>query len=129
LYISTAAARDDVIANQYTISVVFDNWQQMIKKVWQTSESSSTFLKGDAAFAIENKAVLLPVGSVLRAPSGTLFHVISSNYLDAYSTVICGEMVNPGDLNGDQDGVIAADKDEVIASEQQGDEDGVVARE
>jgi hypothetical protein len=129
LYISTTVAHDDVIVNRYTISVAFNNWQQMIKKVWQTSGSLSTFLKGVAAFAKKDKAVLLPVGSVLTAPSGMLFCVISSNYLDAYSIVIHGEMVNPGDVNGEQDGVIAADEDAVVASEQQGDEDGVVARE
>jgi hypothetical protein len=41
MYESATPARMDVIENQYTMSVAFDNWQQMIQKFWQTSGCSS----------------------------------------------------------------------------------------
>ena len=73
MYDSCTPGRMDVIKNQYTMSVVFDNWQQMIQKIWQTSGRSSNYLKGVAMLAKKDKAILLPVGTILKSPLGLLF--------------------------------------------------------
>jgi hypothetical protein len=44
LYQSIVAAQADVLSSQYKLSIAFDNWQQMIQKVWQTHGSSSNYL-------------------------------------------------------------------------------------
>ncbi len=77
---SSAGARADVISNQFNISMAFDNWQQMIQKKWQTQGLSSNYLNGVAAFVKKDNAILLPIGSVLKSPSGFLFHIVSYNY-------------------------------------------------
>ncbi len=41
LFDSTTVTCADVISNQITISIVFNHWQQMVQKIWQTQESSS----------------------------------------------------------------------------------------
>jgi hypothetical protein len=43
---SAAAPCADFIPNQFTISMAFDNWQQMVQKICQTQGSSSNYLKG-----------------------------------------------------------------------------------
>jgi hypothetical protein len=50
MFDSTAVARADVFSNQFTISMAFDNSQQMVQKIWQTQGSSSNYLKGVAAY-------------------------------------------------------------------------------
>ncbi len=97
IFDSTAAARADVISNQFTISMAFDNWQQMVQKIWQMQGSSSNYLKGVAAFVKKDKAIVLPIGSVLKSPSGILFCIVSCNYMDAYSTIIRGELIDEYD--------------------------------
>ncbi len=94
---STAAAHADVIFDQFTISMAFDNCQQMVQKIWQMQWSSSNYLKGVTAFVKKDKAILLPIDSVLKSPSGILFHIVSCNYMDAYSTIIRGELVSKYD--------------------------------
>jgi hypothetical protein len=95
MFDSSEAARADVISYQFTISMAFDHWQQMVQKIWQMQGSSSNYLKGVAAFVKKDKAILLPIGSVLKSPLGTiLFCIVSCNYIDAYSTIIRGELVN-----------------------------------
>ncbi len=45
--------------------------------------------------------VLIPVGSVLKSPSGCLFRVTSSQFIDAYLTVIRGgPVINELSLTG-----------------------------
>jgi hypothetical protein len=41
----------------------------------------------------KDKAVLIPVGSVLKSPSGALFRVTSSKYIDAFLIVVGGELI------------------------------------
>ncbi len=79
MFDSTAAARVDVISNQFTISMAFDNCQQMVQKIWQMQGSSSDYLKGVAVFVKKDKDILLPTGSVLKSPSGILFCIVSCN--------------------------------------------------
>ena len=90
LFDSTFDARNDTISRQFTVSMAFDNWQQMITKKWQSNGCSSLYLKGVASFLKKDKVVLIPVGSVLKSPSGCLFRVTSSQFIDAYLTVIRG---------------------------------------
>jgi hypothetical protein len=82
LFDSTLTARTSVVINQYTGSMVFDNWQQMIQKVWQIRVSPSNYLKGVASFLKKDKAIFLTVGSILKSPSGFCFCVLSSHYLN-----------------------------------------------
>jgi hypothetical protein len=84
----------DVITSQYTISMAFDSWQEMIKKIWQSYSCSSNYLRGVAAFMKKDKAILLPIHTVLKSLSGILFCITSRAYLDAYSTIFGGEMIN-----------------------------------
>ena len=84
----SALARADKLQCQSTLSIVFDNWQTMIQKKWQTNGSSSNYLKGVAVIAKKDKAILLPVGSVVKSPLGTLFRVKESRFVDSYLTVI-----------------------------------------
>jgi len=93
LFDSTFAARINTISNQYTVSIAFDNWQQMITKKWQTNGCSSIYLKGVASFLKKDKAVSIPVGSVLKSPSGALFRVTSTKYIDAFLIVVGGELI------------------------------------
>jgi hypothetical protein len=60
------AARIDVVSNQFTLSIAFDNWQQNNKKIWQTSN----YLRGVALLIKKDKAVTLPVGLLFKSPSG-----------------------------------------------------------
>ncbi len=69
LFDSTIIARTNVVINQFTVSMAFDNWQQMIRKVWQTCASSSNYLKGVASSLKKDKAILLHVRSMLKSPS------------------------------------------------------------
>ena len=96
MYESATPARMDVIENQYTMSVAFDNWQQMIQKIWQTSGCSSNYLKGVASFAKKDKAVLLPLKSILKSPSGLRFRVLHTEFIDAYSTIVRGKLIACG---------------------------------
>ena len=45
LFDNTFAAQNKTISNQYTVSMAFDNWQQMITKKWQSNGCSSIYLK------------------------------------------------------------------------------------
>ena len=105
MFDSTAAARVNVISNQFTISMAINNWQQMVQKIWQMQRSSSNYLKGVAAFVKKDKEILLPISSVLKSPSGILFPIVSCNYMDAYSTIISGELVCKYDVMADGDSV------------------------
>ncbi len=91
LFDSTAVERADVISDQFTISMAFNNWQQMVQKIWQKQRPSSNYLRGVAAFVKKDKAILLPICSVLKSPLGILLRIHSCNYMDAYSTIIRGE--------------------------------------
>ena len=48
----------------------FDNWQQMIKKTWQTNGCSGNYLKGVALFIKKDKAIVIPTGSVIQSKWG-----------------------------------------------------------
>ena len=77
----------------------------MVQKIWQMQGSSSNYLKDVAAFVKKDKAIVLPIGSVLKFPPGILFHIVSYNYLDAYSSIIRGEQVNKYDVMADGNSV------------------------
>jgi hypothetical protein len=94
LYDSTRDARLDLLSNQYTVSLAFDNWQQMATKTWQSNGSSAVFLKGVAAFFKKDKAVLLPIGSIIRSPSNVRFRITSSRFLDPYLILIKGSVMD-----------------------------------
>ena len=93
LFESTAKIRREVLVNQYTNSVVFDNYQVMVQKKWQTYGCSGNYLKGVASLTKKDKAILLPVGSVLRSPTGVHFEVRSAHFVSEYLTVIEGARV------------------------------------
>ena len=93
LYDRTSDARHATICNQVTVLMAFDNWQQMIKKTWQTNGCSGNYLKGVASFIKKDKAIVIPTGSVIQLPSGILFKTTSCRLLDAYLTVVGGDLV------------------------------------
>jgi hypothetical protein len=62
----------------------------MISKKVQTGGSSSIYYPAVAYFVKHDKAILLPIGAVLRSPSGILFRVELSRFVDAYETVLTG---------------------------------------
>jgi hypothetical protein len=68
----------DLMINQYTVSLAFDNWQPRIKKVWQTMGLSANYLNGVAAFIKKDKATLLPFGLIITSPSSIRFQITSS---------------------------------------------------
>jgi hypothetical protein len=88
---SSAAAHVNVVFNQFTPSIAFDNWQQNNNKIWQTYCSSSNYLRAVALFIKKDKAVMLPGGSLFKSPSGVRFGVLSCTFLDPYSILICGK--------------------------------------
>ena len=88
-----SSARHDTICQQYTVSMAFDNWQQMVKKTWQTNGCSGNYLQGVASFIKKDKAIMIPTGSVIRSPLGVLFKTTSCLFLDAYLTVVGVELV------------------------------------
>jgi hypothetical protein len=53
----------------------------------------------------KDKAILLPIGSVLKSPSGILFCIVSCNYMDAYSTINRGELNSKYDVMADDHSV------------------------
>ena len=73
LFQSTMAAHADVVSNQFTDSIAFDNWKQKIQKIWQTLGSSNNYLKSVASYLKNEKAILLPVGSIFTSPLGLRF--------------------------------------------------------
>jgi hypothetical protein len=93
LFHSTAHSRRALLGNQYTNSVVFDNFQLMIQKKWQMCGSSSNYLKGVVSIVKKDKAILLLPGSVLRSPSGDRFRVRSARFVNEYLTIIEGEKI------------------------------------
>jgi hypothetical protein len=101
LFNCNAQAREDILRNQLSVSVVFDNWQVMIQKKWQTAGSSSNYLKGVAVLAKKDKAILLPWGSLVRSPSGHLFKVIKAYFVNEYMTKIRAERVTGVDPDDD----------------------------
>ena len=93
LFFKYEQAKLDLIKQQYTMTLVFDNWQRSCPKKWQTEGKSSVFLRGTAYFIRRDKAILLPSGSTLRSPSGLIFSIMTSRFLDAYTTVLKGTLV------------------------------------
>jgi hypothetical protein len=73
--------------------MAFNNWQQMLKKTWQTNGFSGTYLKGVASFIKKEKAIMINIGSVLWSPLGVLFKTTSFCFLDANLTVVGGELL------------------------------------
>ena len=97
IFETSKAARGDLVAKQYTVSMAFDNWQISVNKMWQNYGCSSKFMRGVATFMKRDKAILLPVGSIMVSPSGVKFKITSSAYLDAYSIVIRGSILESDD--------------------------------
>jgi hypothetical protein len=62
----------------------------LIPKKIQTGGSSAVYHRAVAYFVKRDKAILLPVGSILCSPSGVLFSVASSRFVDAYETILTG---------------------------------------
>lgn len=93
LYKSTSAARMDVMIQQFSCSFAFDNWQQRSPKTWQNQGSSAIFLNGVAAFIKKNKAILLPVNSIIRSSSNVRFRITSSRFLDPYLILLKGVVI------------------------------------
>jgi hypothetical protein len=87
------SAQLDTVCQQYMVSMAFNNWQQMLKQTWQTNGCSSNYLKGVASFIKKDKVIMIPIGSVLRSPLGVLYKTRSFRFLDAYLTVIGGELM------------------------------------
>ena len=89
-------AHHDNVWQQYTVLMAFGNWQQMLKKTWQTNGYSSNYLKGVASFirrtGKDKATTMIPTGSVIRSPSGIVFKTMSYRFLDAYLTVVSGEL-------------------------------------
>ncbi len=88
---SSTAARIDVVSNQFTVSIAFDNWQQNSKKIWPTYGSSSNYLRGVALLIKKDKAFMLPVGTLFKSPSSVQFRVLSCKFLDLYAVLISGK--------------------------------------
>jgi len=80
----------NLISNQLTTSLALDNFQQSIGKKVQTGGSLAAYHCAVAYFVKCDKAILLPIGAVLRSSSGVLFHVESSRFVDSYETVLTG---------------------------------------
>ncbi len=57
----------NLISNQLTTSLALDNSQQLIPKKIQTGGSSAVYHQAVAYFVKCDKAILLPVGAVLRS--------------------------------------------------------------
>ena len=77
LHIKFIPAVTNLISNQLTTSLALDNFQQLIPKKKQTRGSSAVYHRAVAYFVKHDKAILLPVGAVLRSPLGVLFSVAS----------------------------------------------------
>ncbi len=88
---SLTAARIDVVSNQITRSITFDNWQQNNKKIWQTYGSLSNYLRGVSLLIEKDKAVVLPVGLLFKSPSSVRFRVLLCKFLDPHSVFISGK--------------------------------------
>ncbi len=70
IYDRLSSARHHIICQQFTVSMAFDHWQQMIKKTWQTNGCSGNYLKGVALFIKKDKAIVIPTGSVIQSKWG-----------------------------------------------------------
>jgi len=64
------ADRMALIEQQFTCSLVFDNWQRCIQKLWQTEGKSSIMQKGTAYLIKRDKCFVLPEKSIMMSPSG-----------------------------------------------------------
>ncbi len=54
-------------------------------------------MRGVATFMKRDKAILHPVGSIMVSPSGVKSKITSSTYLDAYSIVVRGSIIESDD--------------------------------
>jgi hypothetical protein len=97
----------DVMIQQYSCSIAFDNWQQQSPKTWQNQGSSAIFLNGVAAFIKKNKAILLPVNSIIRSLSNVRFRITSSRFLDPYLILLQGVVI--GEVGIAVDAVMPSD--------------------
>jgi len=81
------------IKQQFTCSAAFDNWQRSITKMWQGGGKASVFQRGTAFFIKQDKAFLLPVGTIMQSPHGVLFMVTSCISETIYTCVITGDLL------------------------------------
>ncbi len=111
LYDQCTPSREDILRNQGTVSIVFDNWQMMIQKKWQTAGLLSNYLKGVAVLAKRDKAILLPCGLLIRSLSRELFKVRSARYVNKYLTMISADIMRRNDRDHDNE---QQDRDDVV---------------
>ena len=81
-----------LVKSQLAITCVFDNWQRLINKLWQDLEKSSLYQRGTAFFVKQDKAFVLPVGTIMLSPLGLKFCVVSCIAIDAYTSVVISEL-------------------------------------
>ena len=103
LYDHCTPSREEILRNQCTVSIVFDNWQMMIQKKWQTAGSASNYLKSVAVLAKRDKAILLPCGLLVRSLSGELFKIRSARYVNEYLTMISAVVLRRTDRDHDNE--------------------------
>ena len=90
--------RMSIIENQFTCSLVFDNWQHSITKIWQTEGKSSIFHCGMAYLIKRDKAFVLPKNSVMQLPHGLRFKVSRVQIINVYTLRVFG-ILFPGQSN------------------------------
>ena len=61
--------------------------------MWQGGGKASVFQRGTAFFIKQDKAFLLPVGTVMQSPHGVLFMVTSCISETIYTCVITGDLL------------------------------------
>ncbi len=97
-----------LIKDQLTCSIVFDNWQRSITKLWQTDGKSSIFHRVTAYLIKQDKAFVLPLNSVMESPSGIKFKVTKVEAIDIYVMRIFGALlddrvdIDPADNDGNR---------------------------
>jgi hypothetical protein len=113
---TTIPAHADLISNQPTISMVFDDWQMNIKTIWQTCGSSSNYLGGVPSFIKKDKAICLLVGLVLCSPSGISFWVVSCTFENLYSVKVHGDLIAGVNENDNADNVLVQNEISQVTS-------------
>ena len=101
LYHYSESDRMKCIMNQSSLSGAFDNWQYKIQRVFQSQGKSSYFQQATAMFLKLNKAIEIPLGSIMISPSGVTFRVTSCRRIDNYQFYLSGFVVNMADVELD----------------------------
>ena len=95
LHSSANQTMQESIRTQPTMTYSLDNYQKTIRKKFQSDGKSANMHNGTVFIAQQDRCYKIPLGSLVRSPSGVLFRVSESRRIDLYSCIVIGKLLFP----------------------------------